>query len=170
MARWTVKAARSVMKKLWVGPRVGQGDSGVKPARKELDEVDEQRSRSWSQEKGLERRKPTSMKLTVDDVEVEVKRQKHGPGGVHGVAWMVESAGSGGAPAGSGEEVRMESGGRDEIEEEGGSATSSGALRRPSFKKCNTSWNQFQYDHAGRGWSMDFMRKKYYEEKYKKGR
>ena len=75
VARWTVKAAGSVMKRLWVEPRLSQDDSVVKPARRELDEVDEQWSRSWSQEKGLERRKPTSMKLIVDGMEVEIKAE-----------------------------------------------------------------------------------------------
>ena len=166
VAKWTAKAASNVMKKLWVGSGVGRDNSVVKPARKEVDEVDEQRSRSWSQRKGLERRKPTSMKLIVDDVEVEVKRQEHGSGGGHGAAGSGEEARK--EPGGSGEEARKEPGGKEEVEEEGGSASSSGALHRPPFKKCNTSWNQFQHDHAGRGWSMDFMRKKYYE--YKKGK
>ena len=170
VARWTVKTASSVVKKLWVEPRVGRDDSGVKLARKEIDEVEDQWSRSWSQEKGLGRQKPTSMKLIVDGMEVEIKKQGQRLEKVSEAAGSMESAGSGGGAAGSGEEVRMEFGGKDEMEKEGSSATSSGALRRPSVKKCNTSWNQFQHDHAGRGWSMDLMRKKYYEEKYKKGR
>ena len=89
------------MKRLWVETRVSQDDSVVKPARKERDKVDEQWSRSWSQEKGLERRKPTSMKLIVDAVEVEIKKQSQKLQKVSGAARSTESAGSGSGAAGS---------------------------------------------------------------------
>ena len=161
VARWTVKAASSVMKKLWVEPRVDQDDSGVKPARKEIDEVEDQWSRSWSQQKGLERRKPTSMKLIVDGMEVEIKKQSQGLEKVSGAAGSMESAGSGSGAAGSSDGAHVGS-----MEVDGNAEA--GALRgRISKEKkvCNTEWNQFQHDTAGRGWSMKTMRARYYERK-----
>ena len=67
-----------------------------------------------------EGQKPTSMKLIIGGMEVEIKKQSQRLEKVSGAAGSMEPAGSGGGAAGSGEEVRMESGGRDEIEKEGG--------------------------------------------------
>ena len=136
----------------------------VKPARRELDEVDEQWSRSWTHEKGLERRKPTSMKLIVDGVEVEIKS----------AARSMESAGSGSGAAGSSDGAHF---GSMERETSNGAVgwtlevddnAEAGALRGRTSKAkkvCNTEWNQFQHDNAGRGWSMKMMRTRYYEQK-----
>ena len=64
-----------------------------------------------------------------------------------GEAWLNEEIGAGGIRTGA------------------ASATASSESSTTRRRRCNTSWNQFQHDHRGRGWTLTQMRQEYYKNK-----